>query len=262
MRYANKTKDTFGRGWAINRIVDRLRLCGIDLAQAGVLYLAGEAYDRKTLLKRGFREENLCAVDTDAGAVRCVRDAGGMAIQDKLVHLLLCWPTDLPMHAVLADYNCGFDEHVAHLIWALLSPGLADGAQVYINLQRGRDEVRRVFDWNKVVKVVGKNRAKAFIRLMCGILVQTRTDNWTEDQAIEFVHSRMAPILAAPYRAHSVYMDGAVFTVPIRMPEPFVDEWRHPASPMWKWTRHWDVKTTGRKIAAWRAVRTARLRRL
>jgi len=146
--YTSRPKETW-RGWQWNRIAERLagdskapsaqrRAC----SRATALYLCGpEDIDRQVALGKGFRTENLVAVDLDEASILRVREGGGIGVCARLEELLVTWPADWPIDVVVADTCTGFSASAIGLFAALVaSPGVSDRTVVSVNLQRGRDK--------------------------------------------------------------------------------------------------------------------------
>lgn len=148
--YQNGTKETW-RGWQWNQIVNRL--CGCrelgpastrnELRDKVVLYLVGpNDIDRQVAIKKGFRNENLIAVDFDRSRVDAVRKDGGFAVCGNLTHIAATWPASKPVDAVIADFCCGLTEEVGKFVEALVAHGmLKDNGALSMNLLRGRDSI-------------------------------------------------------------------------------------------------------------------------
>ena len=127
------------RGWQWNRIVERLY---VPVEDAVVLYLCGpEDLDRKKALERGFRNENLIAVDFSEENVKRVRAGGGLAICHDLDELLHSWPPNWTVDVIVADYCSGLNKATMGLIHSLFLTRSLDCSVVSVNLMRGRDPV-------------------------------------------------------------------------------------------------------------------------
>jgi hypothetical protein len=157
------------RGWLWNRATERLTT---PVENAVVLYLAGpEDHDRQKAIARGYRNENVIAVDIDADNIERVRRAGGIGICANLTSVLLAWPEDWPIHAILGDFCGGLAGPAADFAMALWAcEGMRPGTVVAVNLQRGRDAVS-----NEVRSLLsrigyGKHRGKAFMGMMLGYI--------------------------------------------------------------------------------------------
>jgi hypothetical protein len=139
MNYGSPSKQTW-RGWIWNRITERIpKLLRKD---AIILYLVGpDDLDREVALKKGFRNHNLIAVDIDLECVERVRKSGNLAIQGRIEDILVAWPDDWPIAAVLADFTCGLDKTLIAFQSSLLICRSIDYGHTVIgvNLQRGRD---------------------------------------------------------------------------------------------------------------------------
>ena len=105
-----------------------------------VLYLVGpEDRDRNLAMMHGFSNENLIAVDVNAGNVLKARKSGSLAIQESMESLVLNWKGD-PIGAVIMDYCGGVSEDCLLLLTAICSCRAIDSKSVIaMNLLRGRD---------------------------------------------------------------------------------------------------------------------------
>lgn len=109
-------------------------------SDAVVLYLAAETdFDRDVALRKGFRAENLIAVERDADVVRLLRDRGTLCIQGDLLDVLLFWPTTCPVHAVFGDFVCGLTPAIIKAFRNAYSRRVFKNAIFAANLLRGRD---------------------------------------------------------------------------------------------------------------------------
>lgn len=266
--YESNAKHTFGRGWAINRIAERL---SVPWRQALWLVLAGEDRDRRFLMdRRGVKNENIISVDRKLSAVEHVRDGGGIAIQGNVEEVVGAWPHHTPLHAFMLDFNSGFEGTHMDLVNALLlSPGVAERAVIYANFQRGRDGLGKVRSALKKQTVDGsvlcengesveaqqleglKNRSHFFLAMFIGLSL--RSEDGPELNRRLIFSRRLegaVPCIATPYRQRDggVLMDGVVFVRPfgqfasatyLRAPSRLIRQ----------------------RISAALAIRTARLRR-
>jgi hypothetical protein len=162
LSYDNATKDTWN-GWAWNQIANRIAVqwgggrldewrCKSRrmrkariLADKTVLYLCGpENRDKAFALKHGFREDNVIAIDIIEKNIVVARKSGSLGISVPLEQLLLAWPKDWRIDAVLADYCGGFNDTSRVLMYSLWK---CEGIKLHektlpvvvVNLQRGRD---------------------------------------------------------------------------------------------------------------------------
>ncbi len=145
--YDSGTKQTW-RGWQWNRIVEHLpgyhprigaaalkRLCADKVA----VYLPGpDDLDRPLVISKGFRNENLIAVDVCPERVKGVRKAGGIAVCGTLQETILNWPEGMPLDVVVADMCGGFNKTIQCMI-PIMHSTLDVGTVVAVNLLRGRD---------------------------------------------------------------------------------------------------------------------------
>ena len=235
------TKNNWRR-WVWNRV--RERFTRVD--DALVLYLAGhEDLDREVAVSKGFRNENLIAVDDNPKVVKAIRAKGFLAIQHDLAELVFMWPEDWPLTFVLADFCSGFiDSSWVFAEACVSSKALVRGSVVAVNFQRGREpELLEQFGEHRhlLPTDLEKNRAYYWAMALAG------------HYAVAYNRSDPNPYLAKmnfqprSYRSHRVVMDSAVITVP----DSCARNWANIP-------RDWlDAK---RKISACRAVRTWRLR--
>lgn len=119
-----------------------------DKKEAVVLYLAaGQDLDRKVATSKGFRSNNLIAVDSDKGVVKSLRKRGRLAIEGGLSDVLAAWPRSRSIDVVFADYCCGLVAEVYNLTEiALLAGAIKPDGVLLVNMQRGREtgEANRV----------------------------------------------------------------------------------------------------------------------
>lgn len=244
--YESNSKQTYGRGWAINRIIERL---SVHPSEARIVLLAGEDYDRQLLIRRGFLNHNIVSVDRDSDVVDRVRSNGGIAIHGLIQGVLRCWPDDWFVHGLLLDFNCGFDHSVVQALAALLANPFRS-ATCYLNMQRGRDWAGRILS-KQEVPPTSLNRAHTALSAMVRYHVRGAPDSYlfSDDEKellVSVLWNDLQVVGATPYRQKKggVLMDGCIFKVPD-------ESWGHSIkSP--------DVSLT-RKVIAARAV-SARLR--
>lgn len=249
MSYDSNAKQSYGRGWAMNRIVERLPFHPRDCTVVG---LAGEDRDRPGLVKRGFLASNYICVDRDHGPVELVRSNGGLAIQSEITRALIAWPQDWPIHVLLLDFNCGIEQAVSDLaIIGLHAPAIHPLAVVYINLQRGRDWAGRLPEWKRHA-AAPKNRAWNFLAMYQTALLSMFPEMESPTCRARTNWERHGDSIAwqKPYRQRDggVLMDGAVFSV-VKPPVSTLALQKHYAEqPWWREVRS--------RLAALRAVRT------
>ena len=136
MDYAYPSKAHWRR-WLMNRIVERLSVPPRD---ALVLYLAGpQDLDRPELLRRGFRQDNLIAVERDTAVVEQLRSRGVLTIRGDIWDVVEVWPKTLPLHAVLADLVGGMGKKEWAAFRVLAGPCVERPPVFAVNMLRGRD---------------------------------------------------------------------------------------------------------------------------
>lgn len=143
-QYGNKKQ---WRRWQWNRIVER----AADRRNSLVLFLAGEtAPDVDAAVAKGFRAENMIAVERDQSTLKALRSRGVLAIDGDLCDVLLAWNERLPVGVVVADFCCGLEKRLIDVLGiAQMTPALTD-AVFAVNFLRGRDkssgEFRGLYD--------------------------------------------------------------------------------------------------------------------
>lgn len=150
MNYASSKKDQ-RRRIAWNRLHDTTR----DRSSAVVLYLAAASdLDRAHAIRRGFKDENLIAVEIDPLTVRQLRLLGVNVIPRPLIEVLAAWPIDKPVAGIFADLQCGLEVTVAQLLMLWRANPAFGRSMLYLNLQRGREHngwVRQVCEMMRSV---------------------------------------------------------------------------------------------------------------
>lgn len=136
------------RRWAWNRILERTE----KPRDAIVLFLAGEnAHDIDVAVDRGFRRENMIAVENDKDVAESLRAKKILTIQGNLSSVLWSLKTK-PIDVVMADMCCGFVEESASVARALSVNPVFYSSTICANLLRGRDsfsnEIRKAFMGN------------------------------------------------------------------------------------------------------------------
>lgn len=159
VEYRSGTKSTW-RGWQWNRIQERLpgwkpklgpaslRALARDLV---VAYLVGpDDVDRICALGRGFRNENIIAIDTNEENIERVRRSGGLGVCTTLAEAIAFWPHSMPFDVVVADYCSGLLSMNTRALAAalMLSSGNINRKQmpiISLNMLRGRDRESKSF---------------------------------------------------------------------------------------------------------------------
>lgn len=221
--YLNGTKNNWRR-WQWNRICDRLKVSGVDPRDAGVLYLAGpDDEDRRVAKERGFRHENLVAVERDEGNAAALRSRGVLTFHGELSDAVEHPPLDR-LDVVIADLCGGLSALTADLYASLC--GLRPRGQVTIvavNMLRGRDgEFGSEF-----AASFGKHRGKAFVNMFWVRILTPVLDAVKEKQLELFPllslllgsdnESVMSFLLEAEfnsYKSGPQTFDSAVFVLP------------------------------------------------
>lgn len=134
--YENPEKNTWRK--RVHKGIDQVLYP--DKKKGVVLYLPGsEDLDRRYFLQKGFREQNLLAVERNPAVAASLRQRGVNVINDDLVKVLECWPLHVDVSVVLADLQCGYDDKVTRIMLSYLDNPSMWGSALLLNLQRGRD---------------------------------------------------------------------------------------------------------------------------
>lgn len=125
------------RRWTWNRIVERL---DVPVSKAVGLYLpAEEDLDRDVAKGKGFRDQNLIAVDVDERAVKNVRSKKCPAVLGDIGAVVRAW-NEPKLDFVSGDMCCGITDNTARLTKGIGdSTGIKEGTVIALNLLRGRD---------------------------------------------------------------------------------------------------------------------------
>lgn len=143
VNYKNGQKNHWRRT-AWNRVRELLgRRTGI------VLYLPGSTnLDEREAVRRGFSGIDLIAIERDETVAEELRKAKTNVIQSDLKSVLLNWPRDRQVAAVIADLQCGYVNYVYDCGFAWMFGDAFRESVLLINLMRGREsaqnnEIRR-----------------------------------------------------------------------------------------------------------------------
>ncbi len=148
--YKNGKKNNWRR-WQWNRIVEHLESIGRPRKEAVVLYLAGtEDLDRREAIRRGFRSNNLIAIDTSSDVVKTLRDKSGIACLVDLNEAISVWKPPPTIDVLVADFCGGFSAKsgmglLNRLRWNPLC--FSSEAVIAVNMLRGRDGWTSKSDW-------------------------------------------------------------------------------------------------------------------
>lgn len=156
--YTNQRKETW-RGWQWNRVLNAIASVRSNhrvsrknptnkrhrarlVNDATILYLAGpEAIDALCGESKGVDNLGLIGVDENLSNVKRIRKSGHLAIHARLEDVLLAWPNDWPIDAVIADTCSCVSRRTLGLLAAFSFCGGFDRLDtvVSLNLQRGRE---------------------------------------------------------------------------------------------------------------------------
>lgn len=140
------------RRWLWNRIAERLHVPARD---AVVLYLAGaEDHDREEALRRGFRAENLIAIERDDDVLSNLRERKVLAIEGNASDVVESWNPSRRVHLLLADFCGGVSKETLSTIdSAIYNPAFHE-AVIAANFLRGRDAIDKLWDFMPELKEI------------------------------------------------------------------------------------------------------------
>jgi hypothetical protein len=169
MTYSFPQKDHWrNRIW--NIIAKRINVHPRD---AVILYLAAqEDLDRFTALRKGFKTENLIAVDRDPVVVNAIRNAGHLAICGDILDVIESWPDRVPVAAVIADFTCGLEMRLAMEFDLAARRKVMKDTLFVVNLMRGRDASS-----NWIRECLGSGDTKDRVR----VLIHSAINRWMHD---------------------------------------------------------------------------------
>lgn len=255
------------RRWMWNEVRAHLPRPARD---AVVLYLAGASdLDRGVARSKGFRDDNLIAVERNGDVVQLLRRNGVLTINGDIADTIYSWRGNKDVDVVIADVCCGYTPAMAATAWMLALHERFGNAVIAVNLMRGRE---LWFNTGLPEHVVRDNhRGKSFFyKNLTGpidFLLQMRgTDIARQKQLASLYVKTMRPAYSS-YRSDSGQtFDSAVFqNCSIwRLPEsPTVDEAKRylAANIRHGPKRKGDItlKDISAKVAAIKAHRTMRM---
>lgn len=150
------------RRWQWNIITKTLKNLGKKPQDSICLYLRGpDDKDREVALQKGFKSNNMIAVDINKENIKAAKQNGNNAIFIGLGPLLSLWGKQPKIDIIVADFCCGMTETVKEFINdLLLCEGLTDHCILAINLLRGRDPNIKIIQ--EVVPI--KHRGMLFMK--------------------------------------------------------------------------------------------------
>lgn len=229
------------RRWSWNRVRALIEHPSKEI----VIYLAGAGdLDREVAIQKGFRGNNLIAVENDEAVLKTLRDKKVLTISGDLLDVLEAWPTasERSVGVIFADMMHGLEkDFCARFSQLFLHPAFKKTV-VVCNLMRGRDQSsKRLRDY--MVASIRRNPSRlnglsqlhrgvafhsavisGFYYKMVGLEVEKRPEQYVQEWEIrEWIESGLAHSLAAfsSYRSTT----GQIFdSVVFRSPWYFLSE--------------------------------------
>lgn len=125
------------RRWLWNRIADRL---SVPPSEAVVLYLAGQNdFDRSIAISKGFRNENMIAVEKDSSAFYELKKKGILVIHGDLFEILNSWPPNQRIDVIIADLCSGLEARLLNNFYYSVGFPNISNCVFAVNVLRGRD---------------------------------------------------------------------------------------------------------------------------
>jgi hypothetical protein len=195
-------------------------LCrNLNPGKISVLYLADKNdLDRSVALSKGFKNENLIAVNWNEEICRSIRASGNPAICGDLSAIVYAWDYTIhpPLGVIVADLMCGLNARAMEFLGACLSLSLPLWPCISVNLLRGRDA-----ESNQHRALCNeKNRAMAFIvglrdSLIEALRIMYADQVFTETDLVYTAVQGISPLQFRSYKSTTgVVMDSCVFTMP------------------------------------------------
>jgi hypothetical protein len=264
------------RKWVWNRIDEKVMEKNNTRKDSVILYLPGpEPHDLKIALDKGFKSNNILAVDLDANNIETVRKRGGLGINADICDVLIAWDEKINIDVLLVDFCCGITQTAIEFIESLLvSGGIHNNTVLAINLLRGRDgatqKYREEIELIDLKHRSSKHRAVQFfwcyMRRLFSLVPELSTivkDRFINkgklEDWIKHIEKVTKPNIYS-YKSVSInehtgkrtvnIMDSAVFF-------PCLCKGECKAAPAPKAQKK--IDNAKRKLAAWKAIRTMRL---
>jgi hypothetical protein len=186
MNYKFGTKANWRR-WQWNRIVERL---AVPVRDAVVVYLAGpEDLDRPVALSKGFRPDNLIAVDRDGDVVKQLRMNGTLSVCATIEEVVHSWPHGRTIDAVVADYCGNMTQSRMLSVFRMRSSFAAFEAVLSVNMLRGRehDFTSTTSELNRLGLFGLKHRGQILCAVMNASIIQScgAIGDWSRMQALQ-----------------------------------------------------------------------------
>ena len=244
-----------------------------------VLYLAGEQdLDRPVALSKGFKANNMIAVDLRKEVVDKLRREGKLAIHGSLHAVVATLEADV----ILADMCCGLREPVISLMLTTLFYGRTKpGAVIVFNIQRGREinqtaEVLHLMQ-NKIknfaIKVnLSPNIYKHRGLVLLSYMLDWARGSWREDlhdeEAIDismniFLKKLNPFFLSYKSDACNVFFDTLIVSNPFpshpaTRKELLSGYWKDEGKSYRYGVQPWEIKEILPKVQALKAIQTMR----
>lgn len=206
------------RRWAWNRIEERIDRPRRDCK---ILYLAGENnLDMKEASRRGFKSQNMIAIERDKKLCRDLRKKGITTIHGDMIETIKKWGNE-KIDIVISDYCCGLNNNVLEqIVIAFWQPCFRD-CVFSINLMRGREVVDNnfmtYFHANK------RHRGLSFAGIVAAcVLESTRGEDgerWffiDAEKITEDAINRRAEFSYNEYKSGNLCFDSVVYKNPSR----------------------------------------------
>jgi|GEM_PF-6290577 len=251
------------RKWCWNRVCEKL---GPHRKDKTVLYLAGSGdYDRREALQRGFKNNNLIAIDLSNKNISHVRRSGGLGVQEDLYNVLMVWPHDWRIDVLIADFCQGLSDCSAQLIHGIFNcPAIDNKTILWINMMRGRDaksnedrkkwaEILLRWSWSMTGNV--KHRGELWFWIMYGEATRRLAEQWGQEKAEKYVHKYTNALVNhcqpqfTSYRSESnQFFDTIIYRNPFRLDTSTGNHHEY--------KRYKELIAAKHKISALRAIRT------
>ena len=169
------------RKWLWNRICERVSETTVEKSDAVVVYLAGEEdLDRDVALRKGFRFNNLIAVDKSRKVIECLKKKKVPCLYGEISDVVEAFNNSKEkIDVLICDYCHGVNGNVSKFVDKLTSSNFdnsfGDSPIIAMNFMRGRDS-GEIIDFRN-------NRRESFASVF-----DEEKKEWRDPNAKDMVH--------------------------------------------------------------------------
>lgn len=253
------------RRWQWNRIVERLKDIVLP-RNAVVLFLCGEdALDIPIALSRGFRRENLFAIENNDDVAAALRANGILTIRGSLIDVLTAWNPNLKIDVIIADFCGPFALNKLALASQLVTYTFLKDTVVSINLMRGRDPLVMNYLANDIPGCIPGHRFDGFINYTISYMVNAAKKITGKDMSshyyddlklLDWISSTSNMCVRRYKNDKSLTFDCGIFN------NRFPALWESVGGPLSRWDKCHVSKKVSSAVLQVRAIKAVRTRRI